>query len=49
MINVPHRFDQTEKSCILVEVKGYNTKMSEIIKKFDNALLINVVSDTTFH
>jgi hypothetical protein len=41
-----HRSDWNEKSCIHVEFKGYNRKMSEIIKKFDNALLINVVSDT---
>jgi len=46
LITVPHRFDRNEKSCIHVEVKGYDRKMSEIIKKFDNALLINVISFT---
>lgn len=43
MINVPHRFDQNEKSCTDEEVKGYNRK--PIIKKSDNALLIYVVCD----
>jgi len=38
--NVPHRFDRNEKSCIHAEVKGYDRKMSEIIRKFDNALLL---------
>jgi len=33
VINVPHRSDWNEKSCIHVEVTGYNGKMSEIIKK----------------
>ena len=41
MINVPHRFDQNEKSCTNEEVKGYNRK--PIIKKSDNALLTYVV------
>jgi hypothetical protein len=43
VINVPHRFDQNEKSCTDEEVKGYNRK--PIIKKSDNALLIYVVCD----
>jgi len=40
VINVPQRFDRNEKSCIHVKVKGYDRKMSEIIKKFDNVLLM---------
>ena len=45
MINVPHRFDQNEKSCTTEEVRGYNRKLNKIIKKSDNALLIYVVCD----
>jgi hypothetical protein len=45
MINVPHRFDVDGKSCINEEVRRYNRKLSKIINKFENALLINVVSD----
>jgi lysophospholipase L1-like esterase len=44
-INVPHRFDTNGKSCINEEVRRYNRKLSKIINKFENALLINAVSD----
>jgi hypothetical protein len=44
VINVTHRFDLNEKSCINEEVKRCNRKLSKIINTFENALLINVVS-----
>jgi hypothetical protein len=46
VINVTHRFDVDGKSCINEELRRYNRKLSKIINKFENALLINAVSDT---
>jgi lysophospholipase L1-like esterase len=45
VISVPHRFDIGGKSCINEEGRRYNRKLSKIINKFENALLINAVSD----
>jgi hypothetical protein len=45
VIHVPHRFDVDGKSCINEEFRKYDRKLSKIINKFENALLINAVSD----
>jgi hypothetical protein len=45
VIHVPHTFDVDMKSCINEEFRKYDRKLSKIINKFENALLINAVSD----
>jgi hypothetical protein len=43
VISVPHRFHLKENS-VNAEIKRYNRKLSKVVNKFDNVLLINVTS-----
>jgi hypothetical protein len=45
VISVLHRFDLKENSVINAEIKRYNRKLSKVVNKFDNVLLVNVTSD----
>ena len=45
VVNVPNRFDVVAHSCVNYEVNGFNRKLDEHMKSFQNAAAVEVTSD----
>jgi hypothetical protein len=49
LINAPHRYDLEESSCVNKEVKIFNRKLSQLVKKYNHADVIAIKKKGAIH